>query len=92
MINLCKNERDVDILIPAYYNFLGHHTIFLNKDIDSLLLKCISLNCGTKIHPILSNHNLLLYYPHQTIFNKLIENYIQQKSTDGLQDLLKILL
>jgi len=41
MINLTKSKDDLIILTEAYYNMLGHFTVFSNNNIDKLIKKSI---------------------------------------------------
>lgn len=42
MIN-SATRKDINIIHEAYSNYLGHNTLILNKTVDNLLTKTISL-------------------------------------------------
>lgn len=46
-LNFCRSstEEDVELLIKAYYNFLGHRVKFENKVIDNLLMTAVNAEC-----------------------------------------------
>ena len=51
----CKNEMDMNVAIPAYYNFVGHQVSFRNSDVDLLLRKSIECKCPHLTHDVFSN-------------------------------------
>jgi len=86
MIDLVKNEDDMDTIIEAYYNFKGHNTIFSNLMIDNLVRASVSVKKPQKVFDIFAYHHYLLYYPHTKTINLLLVNIelILFKATVGL--------
>ena len=42
----------MQVIVEAYYNFLGHKTKFTNKMIDELVNKAVELKCPQAIHDV----------------------------------------
>jgi len=83
MIDLIKNEEDLDTVIEAYYNFKGHKTIFSNKIVDKLVNSSIEISKPEKVFDILNFHHYLLYYPHTRTINLLLDSILSTQNHEA---------
>jgi len=91
MIDLVKNEDDMDTIIEAYYNFKGHNTIFSNLMIDNLVRASVSVKKPQKVFDIFAYHHYLLYYPHTKTINLLLDFFITNNQSGSLNKYLEII-
>lgn len=90
MLDLIRDEEDLDTCIEAFYNFKGHRTMFSNKIIDKLIETSVSMTMPQKVFDIFNFHNYLMYYPARTTTSSVQNCLIKQNETTALTEFLEI--
>lgn len=97
LIKLAKPE-DITLMFEAYYNYVGHFTIFSNKVTDSFVLKMMALAqedptkvglVAEKVLQLLDHHEYLRYYPHYKV-TKTCAEFIAKHSYEHYPEFLRI--
>eukprot|EP01015_Nassula_variabilis_P026225 TRINITY_DN5218_c0_g1_i2.p1 TRINITY_DN5218_c0_g1~~TRINITY_DN5218_c0_g1_i2.p1 ORF type:complete len:319 (-),score=41.12 TRINITY_DN5218_c0_g1_i2:38-994(-) len=89
MANLCSTSKDVQILLRAYYNFLGHKVLFSSSAVDQIILKATECDAGQLTHDILYNHQYLAYFPSLKVTNALMARYNEHNQVEHATSLLQ---
>lgn len=74
LIKLVESSQQQQLLLEAYYNYIGHFTLMDSSTVDKMLTKIMSLE-GCTLSPLvklLHNHNYLGYFPHYRVTNQLL--------------------
>lgn len=50
MLKIAKTSEDIEILINAYFNFIGHKNLYENSIVDKIMRKSVKLQNFKYLH------------------------------------------
>lgn len=50
MLKITKTSEDIEILINAYFNFIGHKNLYENSMVDKIMRKSVKLQNFKYLH------------------------------------------
>ncbi|KRW98691.1 hypothetical protein PPERSA_00279 [Pseudocohnilembus persalinus] len=89
MITLLKTKEEAQIVLDAYYNFIGHRVQLSQTLQDQFIQKLVQVEAAELTHDIIENHNFLMYYPSTQTIEKIIESFSENQDTENLEKILK---
>ena len=75
MVSKAKSEADLNTLVYAHVNYLGHSNLLPQSYLDKMLLKALELGHPETMLETFKNHSELLYHPHPDITQKYLEAF-----------------
>ena len=79
LTKLVESSEQQELLLEAYYNYIGHFTLIDSRTVDKMLSKIMGLE-GCKVTPLiqlLHHHNYLTYFPHYRVTNRLLNMFTE---------------
>lgn len=84
MVRKAQSPEDIQTLIDAYMNFLGHRNLIPQTIIDKLMLKAIEVDGADKTFDFMKHHAELLYHPSPSVIQAFTD-HLAQKGYESLK-------
>lgn len=72
--------------------YMGHHNPLTGNQLDDLVKKSIQLDAVVKLIPLFKNHRALLYYPHPSLIEEIVENFYTKNDYKNLKEVFNCLM